>query len=124
MVTSSPAQLWNLNTGELTAGRDADLVIVKKKMGAPNWDDVYKTNPEDILLIISKGKIRMYDKALLPQLINRSLNIQHFSSFTIKGNLKYVDGNLPALVANIKKYNSNVNFPTDILETNLSVTHN
>jgi cytosine/adenosine deaminase-related metal-dependent hydrolase len=124
MVTSSPAQLWNLNTGEINTGKDADLVIVKKKMGTPTWDDVYKTNPEDILLIISKGKIRMYDKALQPQLTNLSLNIKHFSSFTIKGNLKYVDGNLPALVANIKKYNSNVNFPTDILETTLSKTHN
>ncbi|HSZ32973.1 MAG TPA: amidohydrolase family protein [Puia sp.] len=124
MVTSSPAQLWNLNSGELTAGRDADLVIVKKKMGAPNWDDVYRTNPEDILLIISKGKIRLYDKALQSQLINLSLNIKHFSTFTIKGNLKYVDGNLPALVANIKKYNPNVNFPTDIPVTTLNETHN
>jgi cytosine/adenosine deaminase-related metal-dependent hydrolase len=123
MVTSSAAQLWNMNTGEINAGKDADLVVVKKKMGTQGWDDVYKTNPEDILLIISKGKIRMYDKALQSQLINLPLNIKHFSSFTIKGHLKYVDGNLPALLTNIKKYNSSVNFPTDVPETTISEPH-
>jgi Amidohydrolase family len=124
MITSSPAQLWNLNVGELKAGKDADLVVIKKKTGIPTWEDVYKTNPEDILLIITKGMIRMYDKALHSQLTNLSLNIKHFSSFTIKGHLKYVDGDLPALVANIKRYNPKVSFPTDVCETSLVQSRN
>ena len=50
MITSSPARLWNLNNGELMADKDADLVVTKKKTGIPTWDDVFKTNPEDILI--------------------------------------------------------------------------
>ena len=114
MITNSPAKLWNLNTGELREGKDADLVVIKKKTGMPVWGDIYKTNPEDILLIMTKGKIRMYDKALHVQLISLPLNFKSFSSFSIKGNIKYIDGDLPGLVANIKSYNPKVIFPIEV----------
>jgi hypothetical protein len=113
LVTRAPSKLWNLNTGELNADQDADIVIVKKKGGIPSWDEVYKTNPEDILLIIHNGKIRMFDKAMYPQLICLPFNLQRFSKIIIKGNVKYIEGNLPALIAGIKTYNPRVNFPVE-----------
>jgi cytosine/adenosine deaminase-related metal-dependent hydrolase len=116
MLTISPAKLWNLNSGELKAGRDADLVIIKKKTGIHALADVYKTNPEDILLIVIGGKIRMYDKALQSQLVHLSQDLKHFTNFSIKNNIKYVDGNLAELISNIKKYNSEINFPVEIIE--------
>jgi cytosine/adenosine deaminase-related metal-dependent hydrolase len=113
MVTSSPSKLWNLNTGELKPGKDADIVIVKKKIGIPSWDDLYKTNPEDILMIIHKGKIRMFDKAMYSQLICLPFNFQRFSQIIVKGSLKYIEGNLPALIAGIKTHNPEINFPVE-----------
>jgi cytosine/adenosine deaminase-related metal-dependent hydrolase len=120
MITSSPAKLWNLNTGELKAGKDADIVVVKKKSGTPSWEDIFKTNPEDILLIINKGKIRMFDKAMYEQLVSLPYNLQQFSRLTLKGSVKFIEGDLPSLIAAIKRYNSNVYFPIEAL---VQITH-
>ena len=117
MITSSPAKIWNLNSGELQSDKDADMVVVKKKTGIPTWDDVFRTNPEDILLIIHKGRIRMFDKAMHPQLVNLPLNIQRFSRISIKGHIKFLEGNLPGLIASIKTYNPQVNFPIEATDT-------
>ncbi len=102
---SSAARLWKLNSGELQSDKDADMVITKKKTGIPNWDDVFKTNPEDILLIVHKGRIKMFDKAMHVQLNSLPLNIQRFSRVSIKGHIKFVEGDLPGLIANIKSFN-------------------
>jgi hypothetical protein len=117
MITSSPAGLWNLNCGELKTGKDADLVIVKKKNSTPSWDDVFKTNPEDILMILHKGKIRMFDKAMHTQL--SGLDLQHFSRISVKGHAKYIEGNLPGLIAAIKKYHPRLLFPVDASGANI-----
>ena len=114
MITSSPANFWKLNCGDLKTGKDADIVIVKKKNSIPTWDDVFKTNPEDILMIIHKGEIRMFDKAMHPQLT--SLNPHPFSRISIKGHVKYIEGDLPGLIAAVKKHNPRVNFPVDATE--------
>jgi cytosine/adenosine deaminase-related metal-dependent hydrolase len=111
MITSSPAKLWNMNNGELLTKKDADIVIIKKKNRTQNWDDLFKTNPEDILLIVHKGKIRMFDKTLLSQLSRLPVNHCTFSQISIKGFTKFVEGDLPALVASLRRYNPNVILP-------------
>ena len=116
MITSLPAKLWNLNNGELKVGKDADIIVVKKKSGTPTWEDVFKINPEEILLITNKGKIRMFDKALYDQIIGLPLNFHRFSRLSLKGSIKYVEGDLPSLITTIKSYNPNVNFPFEVLE--------
>jgi hypothetical protein len=117
MITSSPARLWKLNNGELQPNKDADLVITKKKTGIPTWDDLFKTNPEDILLIVHKGRIRMFDKAIHVQIINLPLNMQRFSRVSIKGHVKFIEGDLPGLIATIKSYNPQVLFPVEVSDT-------
>jgi cytosine/adenosine deaminase-related metal-dependent hydrolase len=120
MLTSSPANLWNMNNGEILVNKDADMVITKKKTGIPTWDDIFKTNPEDILLIIRKGMIMLFDKAMHPQLLNLPVNMQCFSRVSIKGHIKFVAGNLPALISAIKSFNPQVNFPieaSDVINT-------
>jgi cytosine/adenosine deaminase-related metal-dependent hydrolase len=116
MITSTPAKLWNLNNGELKVGKDADIVVVKKKSGTSNWEDIFKTNPEEILLVVNKGKIRMFDKAMYDQLMCLPLNLHRFSRLSLKGSIKFVEGDLPSLIAAIKSYNSSVNFPIEVLE--------
>jgi cytosine/adenosine deaminase-related metal-dependent hydrolase len=113
MLTSSPAKLWNMNNGEILSDKDADMVITKKKTGIPTWDDIFKTNPEDILLIIHKGEIKLFDKAMHSQLISLPLNMHQFSRVSIKGHIKFVSGNLPELISLIKSYNPQVNLPIE-----------
>ena len=120
MITSSPAKLWNLNCGELKADKNADIIIIKKKNSIPTWDDVFKTNPEEILMIIHKGRIRLFDKAMHSQLINLPVKLHQFSRISIKGHDKFVEGDLPGLISEIKRYNPQVRFPIDALKTNIS----
>lgn len=115
MITTKPAGFWNLNCGEIRTGKNADIVIVKKKNSIPAWDDIFKTNPEDILMILHNGQIRMFDKAMQPQLSR--LNLQHYSRVNIKGHAKYVEGDLPGLIAALKKHNPMINFPVESSET-------
>jgi len=117
MVTSSPANLWKLNCGEIKTGKDADIVIVKKKNSIPTWDDVFKTNPEDILMILHKGNIRMFYKAMYVQLPN--IDLQHYSRISIKGHIKYIAGDLPGLIAAMRKHNPRVNFPIEVSATDI-----
>jgi cytosine/adenosine deaminase-related metal-dependent hydrolase len=113
MITSLPAKLWNLNSGELKSGKDADIIAVKKKTGTPTWDDIFKINPEEILLIVIKGKIRMFDKALHDQITGLPLHLPQFSRLSLKGSIKFVEGDLHALITNIKSYNPQVQFPVE-----------
>ena len=115
MITRVPAKLWNLNNGELNAGKDADIVVVKKKTGIPTWEEIFKINPEEILLIITKGKIRMFDKAMQEQIMGLPFDLPGFSRFSLKGSIKFIEGDLPSLINAIKSYNPNVHFPIDAL---------
>jgi cytosine/adenosine deaminase-related metal-dependent hydrolase len=110
-VTSAPAGLWNLNNGFLKSDKDADIVIVRNSYGAPTWDTVFKIDPEDILIVIHQGHIRMFDKIMLSQLGSLPVNISGFSQVNLQGNIKFVEGDLPDLVAAIRSYNKQVAFP-------------
>jgi Amidohydrolase family len=116
MITILPAKLWNLNNGELKTGKDADIIVVKKKTGIPTWEDIFKINPEEILLITTKGKIRMFDKAMYDQVMVLPLNLPPFSRLNVKGSIKFIEGDLPSLIKAIKSYNPNVHFPVEPLE--------
>lgn len=120
MITITPAKLWNLNCGELKTDKDADIVIIKKKNNMPTWEDIFKTNPEDILMIIHKGRIRLFDKAMYPQLVDSPLNLHKYSRISLKGHLKYVEGDLPGLIRSLKRYRTQLNLPVDIVD---AITH-
>ncbi len=107
-VTLNAAQTWRLNNGEIMQGKDADLVIAKS---ASNNDAFYAITPTDLLLVIHRGEIRLFDEKLLEQLGNIKEN---FSEIYINGVCKYVQGNLPGLMADIRKYHPNANFPENI----------
>lgn len=116
MVTSSPARLWNLNCGELAVNKDADIVIAKTNFQTASWSNLYNINPENILMVMHKGNIRMFDKTLLPQLDRPITNLSRFSRISINGVVKYVEGDLPALFKGIRLYHPGINFPFEIYE--------
>jgi cytosine/adenosine deaminase-related metal-dependent hydrolase len=114
-VTINAAQTWRLNNGEITQGKNADLVVAKKPIDADGFDAFYATTPADLLLVINKGEIRLFDEELLGQLKGIGDN---FSKIHINGICKYVQGNLPGLMADIRKHHPNANFPKSITITN------
>jgi cytosine/adenosine deaminase-related metal-dependent hydrolase len=121
MVTRSAALLWGMESGELKPGRYADLVVLKKKKNLSAWDSLYMSNPEDILLVVHRGRIRLFDHTLMEQLEGR-LHAP-YSRVLIDKDVKYVEGDLPQLIARIKDYHPEIRFPAEDFESAISVSH-
>ncbi len=79
--------------------------------------DLFRANPEDILLIVHKGQIRLFDKSLLSQFRGLPLNLFRYNQVNINANTKFVEGNLPGLIGEIRNYNPNIHFPVEVFET-------
>jgi cytosine/adenosine deaminase-related metal-dependent hydrolase len=109
MVTGSAADLWNLNKGEIAVNKDADIIIARTNKENVSCDDLYAIDPENILMVIQEGKIRLFDEELFPQL--DQIEHSNFKPVTINGETKYVEGDLPALIAAIKKYYPRADLP-------------
>ena len=118
MVTGSAARLWQTNSGELQAGKDADIIIAKTNNGSSAWNDLFSINPSSLQLVMQKGKIRLFDDDLMPQLAKGILQPANFSRITIDGTAKWVEGNLPALMHGIRSH-----YPPFALPPELSVTN-
>jgi cytosine/adenosine deaminase-related metal-dependent hydrolase len=108
-LNQNAAKTWGLNCGELKAWKDADLVIAKMKKGTRGFGAFFAIGPSDLLLVIHKGQIRLFDETLLPKL--KVVDIDNFSKIFVGGAGKYVQGNLPALMEKIKEYYPKINFP-------------
>jgi len=108
MVTASPAMLWKRNTGLIMPGKEADIIIARK--GTRPGNNFFDTEPEDILLLVHQGQIRLFDKELLEQIM---MDISGFSTVTINGMVKFVEGNLAELITTIKNYYPKAIFPVD-----------
>ena len=113
-VFSSPATVWKLkDTGTLKENYYADMVVAKKREPANNSVDAFfATNPEDIQLILNRGTIIFFDQALLPQLKN--ISIKNYSKLFINNSCKYVIGDLPGLLKEIKKHAPECHFPIEV----------
>jgi cytosine/adenosine deaminase-related metal-dependent hydrolase len=107
-TTTSPAKLWNTNSGELKAGKDADVIIVSRKNEDP-WEGIFSITPGDILLVLHKGQVRMYDEAIRQQPASKK-----FSSIAIEGKRKFVEGDLPRLIKDIHHYNPAIRLPITV----------
>ncbi len=123
MATHSAAQLWGLNTGKIQPGKDADIVIAKTKNRGIEWNDFFSINPEDILLVLHKGQIRMFDIALLYQLNKRHVDLNKFTLINIHQAAKFIEGDLPALMDVIRSYHPAVTLPPGVCAINKNTVH-
>ena len=106
--TIKAAQTWNLNTGKINRGSNADLIVAKMKNGDTYFDSFFSLSPADLLLVVHKGKINLFDESVLPQLKGEDLTV--FSKISIFGSCKYVKGDLPGLMKKINTYHPKINF--------------
>jgi len=114
-LNENPANVWQLNLGAIEPGRDADLVITDNKSLRNGFDAFFSTGPEHILLVTHNGEISLFDESLLSQL--QGLDLDNFSRVFFGDRCKYVKGDLPGLIRNIRQYNPDVKFPVTINET-------
>ncbi len=101
-LTINPANTWGLNTGAIMEGMDADLVVSKA-------ESFFATGPQNILLVMHKGSISLFDEILLPQL--KAIDTSAYSVFSISNSRKYVKGNLSELIEKIKQFCPGASFP-------------
>jgi cytosine/adenosine deaminase-related metal-dependent hydrolase len=110
MVTSTAAQTWRIpDTGELKNGYWADLVVAKQAAD----DDFFSLQPADILLVLVKGKIMMFDATLATA---PGISMVQYSKIYIDNVCKYVYGNVGQLLEDIHQYNPTIEFPISINE--------
>ena len=112
MLTVIPAAIWNLHCGIIEKKMDADIVIAMAEH--TSFSSFYSLNPENILLIMHHGNIRLFDEKLYQQLDDLNFSFKHFCKIEINGACKYVQGNLPGLIRDIKNYNPKATFPINI----------
>jgi cytosine/adenosine deaminase-related metal-dependent hydrolase len=108
-LTINAANIWKLNSGEIAEGKDADLVIAKVKNGLTNDDTFFSIDPQDILMVIHKGNISLFDEELQAQL--KDITPSNYSKIVINGARKYIKGDLPALMQKIKQFYPEASFP-------------
>ncbi len=110
-VTSQPAKLWDLPfTGTLQKNVVADIVIARKKRNT-FYDAFFTVDPEDILLVLHKGKIKLFDESLLPQLKNTTPGLESFNRIQVQNSNKWVFGNIISIIKDIRQYCPQIELP-------------
>jgi hypothetical protein len=116
-LTTSPAAAWGLtDRGKLEKGKLADLVIARPRKNtmpprdyAGSWDTFYDLSPDDLLLVISRGNIVLFDPLLKETLTEAGLIGNNFHQAGPNG--KYVPGDIMGLMNEIRCYYPAVQFP-------------
>jgi len=112
MLTTTPAAVWGMpQKGQLAAGFFADVVVAESTAGQGFEASFLQTDPEKILLVLHKGNVVLFDASLVAQLQHINYNIAGFAPVKLKGRTKYLAGNLPVLMAQIRQYHPAVVFP-------------
>jgi len=112
------AKIWQLNTGEIAIGKDADIVIAKTERHSADFDAFYAIDPSDLLLVVHKGNVRLFDEILLT--VFKGIDLSDFSKVNINGAGKHVQGDLPGLTQKIREYYPDIDFPVSI-EPNIDI---
>ncbi|HTQ66598.1 MAG TPA: amidohydrolase family protein [Puia sp.] len=111
-ITGTAASVWDLkHIGKIRAGQQADLVVAKTKKQLQSLDAFYDLNPEDVLLVLHRGNIRLFDDSLYRQLKESGLEPKNFSRIYLDGMCKWIQGDIISLIQEIRKLNVDINIP-------------
>jgi cytosine/adenosine deaminase-related metal-dependent hydrolase len=104
MLTATPAELWDLQgKGILKANAVADIVITEQKA------DLFQNNPEDMLMVVQNGRIRLFDESLASQ-----IQLPNFSKLSINKRVKFVEGDLRGLINRIRSWYPSIDLPINV----------
>jgi hypothetical protein len=112
ILTTSASNIWmNKLPGDASNQNCADIVVAENKSGINDWNAFYNIGPEDILLVLSKGHIRLFDSSLYSRLRLANVALGNFSRVYINGTEKFVYGDLPQLMKQIRQVYPAADFP-------------
>jgi len=115
MLTINAADIFDLhNTGSIKQGYVADLVIAKNKNNLQAMDAFFNIQPEDILIVIRNGDVKLFDEALFQKLSNSGLKMVGFAKVSLGVQSKYLKGNITALITEIRNHYPEANIPITI----------
>jgi hypothetical protein len=114
-LTGKAAAVWNFPMlGKIATGYQADLVITKGR----DLDSLFAGNPKDILLVVHRGNIRLFDASLAGQLAAAGHKLAAYSPMLIGNNIKFVQGDLPGLIREIMRYDPEAKLPVSAATRN------
>jgi len=114
-LTTTPAIIWGLHDrGEIATGKLADLVIARPKPGRSGMDAFFGLDPEDLLLVMRRGRPLLFDASLRQALLDDGLNQDHYKG--LASGSKYILGDLPGLVKEIRRHYPRAEFPALLTE--------
>ncbi|HVY74966.1 MAG TPA: amidohydrolase family protein [Puia sp.] len=121
-LTTNAARVWSSGrSGQIMEGEEADLVIAKPKPGLRGLDRFFDLNPADLLLVIHRGNIRLFDETILDRVGENDVRIADFSRVELSGSVKYIWGQLPQLMEEIGTYYPAASFPVTACSDKISV---
>lgn len=98
-ITSGARNVWNVaNVGNFVVARRKEVSFM---------DSFFSTTPADILLVIHANRVVLYDETFASKLPS----MPGFWPVNVGSSVKYVPGNVPALVRRIRSYYPAVRFP-------------
>lgn len=107
MLTETPAKIWNtIATGRLEENTSADLLLLDRQS-----KPFTACNPEQIMLILKRGKPVLVDKEWYAGQNMPALNYTEYDEVAIAGRKKYVPAGLIALCEKIKVFYPEAVFP-------------
>jgi cytosine/adenosine deaminase-related metal-dependent hydrolase len=110
MLTVNAAAVWGLpGKGRLEPGADADLVVTVKRPGLSFYKQVFASEPEDLMLVIQEGHIRLYDAGITAQL--NGLDQTKYEPVQIGNRTKFVPSGIRQILESIHQYCPSVNLP-------------
>ena len=116
MLTINPAKVWQLgNSGSIEKDMNADIVIASSETGDKDLNDFFQLNPENILMVMHKGNIRLVDERIINQLTGDIFDSNKFSCIKMNTAKKYVQGDLTGLVNTIRKYYPGADIPFTVI---------
>ncbi|MDP4215985.1 MAG: amidohydrolase family protein [Bacteroidota bacterium] len=113
-LTSKAAPVWGLaDTGSLVPGMYADLVVARPGPST-GMDALFSINPEDILLVLYHGKVRLFDAALATGPEGLYPGHAGFCPVTVGHSRKFVYGDLPGLIRRIREAHPGAEIPVEV----------
>lgn len=104
MLTGAAAVLWRLpDKGAVSAGKKADLLVIEPGNG------LFDGDAGRILLLIQNGEIRLIDQTMIPSI--KGFSLEGYSRIMQHRRVKWVKGDLPGLVREIRSFYSELHIP-------------
>jgi cytosine/adenosine deaminase-related metal-dependent hydrolase len=115
-LTTTPSKVWGMAAkGRIKEGFQADIVIAREKNSPATLESWFEVNPADIVLVVQGGRVLLCDEEYEQQAREAGVFSGLFSQVRVGATIKYVKGDLPGLMDEIRGYHPTASFPIQSL---------